>query len=675
MEVMKKQTKWVRILLSLAFLIGLFNSLAMLSQVLLEHYSLTLGIGSLAILLWSQNDLSEVSLTPDQMVAFSLLKQRAMERIYNNGVRIYTDYYTALGEALSAILSEGNQDYDSLLVLSLNSIVNKIAGEVIENSLAGEDPELFVHNQSRSSYYKYLLEEIIMAHKPKSAPLSNKERGKSLGGRRFLNVDNPRFTEQFLRENHVQLPQGKVRDLKDNHAAIVKKLRQLPLPLKNFFNGKGIVIPSSAAFLPGALVTIGQLREMGSKLPIEVILNYESDYDKEMCEVLLPKLNTECIVMEREFTPEFMKSLKLKQFQLKSLSMLVSKFDHTIWLDADNAPIKNVDKLLESDPYLETKFLLWPDFWHLGVSPLYYEISGREIGEVVRREGLRNKDSWEEYLKLDKAKGVAFSDLQGTNPGQSVETGQIAFSKVEHFRALLLAIYYNLFGVSHYYRLLFQGIYGEGDRETFVPALEAMKEPYFLSPYNVWFVGYTTENKGFMETTIVQHDPDQAYHYTKKWRAWLKRKGLDTRLSITESDPYSRTLRRDFLNDHKLEKLETPEVMFLHIHKPKINPVANTDTKVNNHGIYTRRNLGKPGKYKDLKGKDWELKLHSIAKWVACDFLNPSYWEQLGKDQEQVCSGVSKYVDFLKKDTNDPDSEKLKILPKLIGNRVSDDNS
>lgn len=574
------------------------------------------------------------------------------------------NYYGAISQALNQELA--NQDVSSSFPGITNDILrHQVISELLKDSIGNTDPKEGLHTKDRQSYYKHILKDIIVKNKPFSFKLSKSEQGQPLHGKPYRFTDDPRFTRSFLETGRVVLPDETFEDLQFHHRNIVKQLKHTSLPPKKFYHGDGIVILTSQDFLPGALVTIGQLRETGSLLPIEVILDYEKDYDYEMCEVMLPKLNARCLIVERELGPELMKSLGLKKFLLKVVGVLVSRFDNIILLDADNIPIKNVDKLLESDAYRDTKFLLWPDMWHRGTSPMFYDLIDREIGEVVHREGLKNNEDWDVYLKQDKHNGVAFNDLEGTFPGRLVETGQMIFSMVEHFRAFVLALYYNVYGDSHYYYLLFQGSFGEGDRETFLPALEVMNEPYYLSTYNVWLTGFIDSNNMARETTIIQYDIDQTYHFEREWRSWLKKKKLDTRLTLNQENEYTRSLVQEFTKD---EKLEIPDIMFLHMHRPKVNPIINADPKhPENWQAFDKhkRNLEVAAKLPEFKGRDWELKVQSISKWVACEFLTDSYWKNSRIAKNEVCQKVGDFVTFLRKTSRNQNDEILTVLPTI----------
>lgn len=64
------------------------------------------------------------------------------------------------------------------------------------------------------------------------------------------------------------------------------------------------------------------------------------EYDKQICEDLLPnKLNGKCVVIQNILGKEVFDMVSAK-FARKILGLIVSSFDHTIALDADNFPLE-----------------------------------------------------------------------------------------------------------------------------------------------------------------------------------------------------------------------------------------------------------------------------------------------------------------------------------------------
>lgn len=562
---------------------------------------------------------------------------------------------------INDILKDANDDDDGK-ASNLNSLISSKVDSQI----------------NKQNYLSFIFNDLIFAFKPKTESIPKMQEGDSIGGNMFREVLNPGYTKEFLTKERVELKDDVFKDLQDNHDNLVKALHNLDPPLPQFYSGDGIVINGGGVFMTGAIITLIQLRELGSKLPVEIILNDSEDYDDHICKTLLPKYNAGCKIIQQELGDELYRKLKLSSFQFKVVGLLVSSFDNIIALDADNLPIRNPDYLLFSEPFLSSKFLLWPDIWHKGTSPLYYDIARFKIsGPPTKRQGLKNDQDYGEYVKKNIDNEVFFHDLQGTPPGIGAETGQLVFSKKEHFRSFVLSLYYNIYGKSHYYRLLFQGTFGSGDRGTFIPALHVMNEPYHLNNYHVWFAGYEEKymksgkvNSRLEESTMVQHDPKTSIKFYEDWEKWLKEKNMDIRLYPFQDNDYTRDLFQSFLDDMKNsnngQDYKLPEVLFLHVHKPKINPVRNLSPKYKfqfKEKVYTQRFLGESGKYnKEFdSNEDWELKFNSIAKWVVCDALDSKrFWNDIANlNQKDVCKKISLFVEFLKRDSTNKDSAKL----------------
>lgn len=529
----------------------------------------------------------------------------------------------------------------------------------------------------KKAYFSYILEDILLKNKPSAKPITKEEKEHPLAPQYYNNVYERKYSKNMLTAT-MALQVIKILQLEDLHLSLINDLKLIDDPPFSIAHGDGIVVNAGGEFIGAALVTIGQLRETGSQLPIELILNTESDYNKFICENLLPnKFNARCVVIEREIGKELYAKLKLSKFQLKALGLLVTSFDNTIALDADNLPIKNVDYLLDHDPYLSTKFVLWPDLWRKGTSPYFYEIAGIRLGPPIHRQDIANNDDYFEYVRKNRKSEVSISDLEGGLPSHSVESGQMVFSKKRHFRSLILALYYNMNGPNYYYPLLYQGTPGEGDKETFLAALHVLKQPYHLLNYNVWLAGHkkkTTSGEILEDTTIVQYDPVQAQLFQAEWEDYLDKNDYDTRLWPFQENDYTKKLLSAFKKQRtNTAKLDTsdeksgpqdtdylmPEVLFLHSRRPKIDFLRNAADK-DPFDTYSRRNLGDYGTYtKEFGNTDWEFKFHNISKWFACEGIkDEEFWKKHGLESDQVCAKVTKYVDYLKSTGKDQKKDK-----------------
>lgn len=308
---------------------------------------------------------------------------------------------------------------------------------------------------------------------------------------------------------------------------------------------------------------------------------------------------------------------------------------------------------------------------------MYYEIAGFQAGEPIRRFGLPNDGNFLEYIGKKKKTEISYHDLEGIPNARTSETGQMVISKSRHFRALVLALYYNYYGPDTYYPLFYQGGAGEGDKDTFIPALEVFQEPYTVvdkDPLALGFKSGPNMDGDFVETTITQYAPTSAKYHLKAWKQWLNQKDLDTRLWPYQSNEYTKKLYDEFMEDFKKTKLEDNsmvlEPMFLHAHKPKINPFVNYENKM---GILEKRNFGSLESLRTIFGddKDWELRLHAVSKWVVCEgFTDNKYYEKQGLDRKEICEKITNYVDYLKKTTTVANFDYLKVDSEDFNNKI-----
>lgn len=368
---------------------------------------------------------------------------------------------------------------------------------------------------------------------------------------------------------------------------------------------RGIVTVGGAGYFPPLMVSLRLLRRTGTTLPVEVFMP-ANEYEAELCEKFMPALNAVC----RTFpTPSRSSDITISHYQFKSFAILLSSFKEVLWLDADNFPIHDVAPLFTSDPFTKTGMVTWPDLWQTSISPAYYLISSRDPVSIVQRA--------------------------------STESGQLLVSKQKHWRTLLLSAYYNYYGPSHYYSLLCQGGAGCGDKETFLPAAEALGLPFYDVKTRTVGVGHKKGELGVKMYTfgLIQHDAAEDYEISKKL---AKSSGtplemLPTSNDTTPNSPYGKV-----------------RPMFLHMSVPKWDAFHVFD----HVGPYdlTRDMKRKPAAaFRDLpevveaKLKGVERMVWEELRWVACNLENTlGYWD--GK-RGHICENVENYFkDVLNKE-------------------------
>ncbi|KAI1848579.1 hypothetical protein JX265_011567 [Neoarthrinium moseri] len=279
--------------------------------------------------------------------------------------------------------------------------------------------------------------------------------------------------------DYVRNPSGQVEELRLAHKKFVAALETL----KNGdhegpFQGRGVVMVGGGEYFGPAIIGIHMLRRTGCSLPVELFVPDDDEYEEEICEQYLPKLNAKCVVLSafQRQGGKHARPLSIKHYQLKAPSLLLSSFAEVLLLDSDSIPLLDPEtSIFSTEPYLSKGLVIWPDFWSATESPRFWEIAGLP-----------------EYP----------TDL----PSHSSESGQLVVNKKTHLAPLLLATYYNIYGDHHYYPLLSQGALGQGDKETFLAAAVALGSPYYTVKTGASSLGRHdgSQHKG---TAIIQHLP------------------------------------------------------------------------------------------------------------------------------------------------------------------------
>ncbi|KAH0359864.1 nucleotide-diphospho-sugar transferase, partial [Aureobasidium melanogenum] len=260
--------------------------------------------------------------------------------------------------------------------------------------------------------------------------------------------------------------------LQTAHSKFVSTLKSWPDHLaEQIFDGTGVVIVGGGEYFGPAIIGIHMLRRSGSNLPVQVFVADSTEYEDKLCKDYLPKLGAECLILS-----DFIQGFKVTHYQLKSLAMLLSSFEHVLYLDSDSIPLLNPEtELFAAEPYTSAGLVIWPDFWISTESPSFYDVAG-------------------------------LGTMPPNLPKSSSEAGQLLINKRKHLKTLLLANYYNIYGPDFYYPLLSQGALGQGDKETFMAAAMVLNNSYYRVKTGVQSLERNTgyEDKG---SAMVQFSP------------------------------------------------------------------------------------------------------------------------------------------------------------------------
>ncbi|CAI5757369.1 unnamed protein product [Candida verbasci] len=395
-----------------------------------------------------------------------------------------------------------------------------------QNIIKPQSNEKTTTKDKRIKDYTIFFEDLenFAIHQPSLKKNYKTEKAKEL----FSYNENFPFTKEYL-ENILNLPDETVKDLKKSHTKYVNE--QIPklvnkIGLKTFGNylpsdpewdeyqqSSGYVLVGGGRFSWLSYLVIQQLRATGSKLPIELFIATESDYESEFCEKVIPKFNARCNLFNIELAKNLADRFNVGGYQYKMLAILSSKFNNLLYLDSDNFPARNPDYLFESELYKHNQLILWPDAWARTTNPKYYEIAGLQVNEKKIRYS--NFDGHQEGgrkpLEEYTFKNSWFHDFEGTLPDPTSETGMLIVNKTSHLKTLLLCLYYNVFGPDFYYPLMTQGSAGEGDKETFIAAATVMKESYHQTKKQFHWCGYHSKAEGkFVSKALAHYDPIKA---------------------------------------------------------------------------------------------------------------------------------------------------------------------
>ncbi|OJJ51044.1 hypothetical protein ASPZODRAFT_127040 [Penicilliopsis zonata CBS 506.65] len=390
------------------------------------------------------------------------------------------------------------------------------------------------------------------------------------------------------RPDHIALQASDLAKMRTAHQNFVRAINDSTTMTKTALSSphtpgtRGIVSTAGGSYLPVFLASLRMLRRSGSTLPVEVYMKDSSEYEASICEEVLPGLDARCLVLADVVG----RSAKIEHYQLKIFAVLFSSFEEVVWMDADCFPLYTPETLLESEPFLSTGLVTFPDFWASTASPLYFRISDQPDPPMTLR--------------------------------QASETGAFLVSKKSHFTTLLLAAYYNYYGPTHYFRLLSQGAPGEGDKETFINAASALSQPFYTVSERVQAIGHAKPDGSLSGSAMMQSDPQQDYARTSQdlWRVKNE--------SVTDA----------------------PRAFFIHAHYPKFNPAENvfgykweTTPTLNSDGSLTRAWTA-PEKAIQRFGYDAERAYWEEIMWVACNLQEKI---QSWSEDEKVCERVQKY--------------------------------
>ncbi|KAL8715466.1 MAG: hypothetical protein Q9220_000800 [cf. Caloplaca sp. 1 TL-2023] len=281
-------------------------------------------------------------------------------------------------------------------------------------------------------------------------------------------------------ENYLDMTFDEAELMREVHANVVEALPVYP---EEAFRGRGIAILAGGKYSETAATTLGMLRLVGSRLPVEVWMIDRIETKGGWCDELALQ------GMTCRFLSDYMQDMSAYSlhYQLKAPIMLLSSFAEVLFLDSDSIPVFNPDHIFHVLSYVETGVILWPDYWKATESPYTPFITGR---------------SFERATTVPQI--------------QTVDSGQMLWNKQQQWKkALCLSAYYNYWGPSYFYTLFTQGGPGWGDKDTFPTALRALSANWtmVLHPLQTQFYDNGIGHRRGSGIAMMQADPANATHF------------------------------------------------------------------------------------------------------------------------------------------------------------------
>ena len=258
-------------------------------------------------------------------------------------------------------------------------------------------------------------------------------------------------------------------------------------------DGKGIVICGGGLkFFPGAWVCIRMLRRLRCTLPIQLWHLGKAEMTSEMRDLIAPfDVETVDAHTIRDQYPARI----LNGWEMKPYSIIHSRFQEVLLLDADNVPIVNPEYLFEAPQYKQTGALFWPDKSRLEAQ--------NPIWHICK---------------------ISFRDEP------SFDSGQIVINKRQCWKALHVTLHMNEYSDFYYSYIL-------GDKDTFRMGFLKVRQPYAMPTQRVHSLDCTLCQRDFDGRTVFQHRKDD------KWCASPQNKSISGFQFETECFGYIEELK------------------------------------------------------------------------------------------------------------------------------------
>uniref|UniRef100_M4C4G1 RxLR effector candidate protein n=1 Tax=Hyaloperonospora arabidopsidis (strain Emoy2) TaxID=559515 RepID=M4C4G1_HYAAE len=234
----------------------------------------------------------------------------------------------------------------------------------------------------------------------------------------------------------------------------------------------GIVMVVYPKLLAGAYASIRTLREvLRCRLPIEIWFRPD---EMQNVPAGLKQLEEAAKVDTMDgVTFRAINDLRAVRFAAKVHAIYNSAFDQVLFLDADNVPVRDPAFLFESEEFVRTGAVFWPDFWH-PQHTIFHLVEDSLLWQML--------------------------DMQYVDMFEQ-ESGQLLIDRRRHAAAMELVHFY----ASHTPDLFKHLDLVWGDKDLFRFAWIKLNAPFFMVQTPPAVAGKLV-NESFCGMTMVQHD-------------------------------------------------------------------------------------------------------------------------------------------------------------------------
>eukprot|EP00833_Pecoramyces_ruminatium_P000035 jgi/Orpsp1_1/1174067/evm.model.c7180000048805.2 len=228
--------------------------------------------------------------------------------------------------------------------------------------------------------------------------------------------------------------------------------------------GKGIVICTGEKHFKYARSTIDILRNLlNCTLPIEVIYNGENDLSKKKQKILINEFDNIYITdISKIFDSD---KIDISGWAIKPFSILASRFEEVILMDADVIYLRNPEELFEEKGYLEKGTLFFKD-------RTVYPGPSKELAWLK---------SWMDN-PLPETKALRFYNEETKH---EMESSTVLIHKTKTILGLLAVCKLNEGRIRK--DVVYKKVYG--DKETFWIGFDMARQHYYMYPTPSAFIG------------------------------------------------------------------------------------------------------------------------------------------------------------------------------------------